>query len=48
LFEDALLRKKYIIHIIANALVDSDAIRISINVTIKNKLGLRVRQQLYV
>ena len=46
LCEDGYLPKEKIRNIMVNAMADSDAIRLSINETIKNKLGLRVRQQL--
>jgi clan AA aspartic protease len=46
--EDGYLPKEKIRSIKINAMADSGAIRLAINDTIKNQLGLRVRQQLNI
>jgi len=46
LHEDGYLPKECIRNMTVNAMADWGAIRLSINETIKNQLGLRVRQQL--
>jgi len=46
LYEDGYLPKEKIRQIHINAMADSGAIRLSINETIRQQLGLRVRQQL--